>query len=311
MKTYSYDPALGVLKACRKAVGRIGLAMMLAFAVSQGVGLGLILWLEKIAPASLENSWVNLGTATLPIYLLGIPLVFLMIRRLPAAYPLEIHPVGVGGTAAFAVSVYGLFYAAQMATLAAVELLSRLTERNYSNALDELTSTTTAATFVIVGLLGPIMEELLFRGLILRRLLPYGRTFAIVTSALMFGLFHGNFFQMGYAFTIGLGLGYITVRTGSMVHAVVMHVCFNTYSSLLAFMLEKNPAAATAGSLVILAAAVVGWVVLFLKRKTIAYHMRPAPVEPERTLLQMLKSPGMWLYALICTAMAIYILIVL
>ena len=79
--------------------------------------------------------------------------------------------------------------------------------------------------------------------------------------------------------------------------------------NLLAFMLEKNETIATAGSALIMVAAIVGIVVLVTKRKTIAYHLRPAPVEPEHTLLAGLKSPGLWLFVLSCLALAVYFMI--
>lgn len=309
METREFDAALPVLKGCRKALGRVGIALALAFGLSQGVALGLVVLLDRFAPGSMENQWVSLAVGTLPIYLLGMPAAALVMRKMPAAYPLEIRRAGFGATAAFVLSTYTLFYISQTLTLMGMEVLERLTSRDYANALDQLVEPTSPATFVVIGLLGPIMEELLFRGLVLRRLLPYGRVFAIVVSAGMFSLFHGNFFQMGYAFAVGLALAYITVRTGSMVHAVVMHVWFNTYSTFLAFMLEKNEMAATAGAAVIMAAAAAGIVVLWRKRKTIAYHLRPAPIEAERTLMQVVKSPGVWLYALLCVGTGIYFLI--
>lgn len=309
MEPVMYDAAQPLLKSCRRALSRIGIAMALSFALSQGASLGLAYWLRQFAPASLDNQWVNLAVGMLPIYLLGMPVAVLIMRKMPAAYPLEIRRIGFGATAAFVMAVYALFLASQTLTLTAMEGLRQLTGRDYVNALTEVLETPTLATFLIVGILGPIMEELLCRGFILRRLLPYGRTFAIVASAAIFSLFHGSLFQMAYAFAVGLALAYITVRTGSLVHAVVMHVWFNTYSTFLNFMLTKSEMAATACSAVIMVAALGGVVMLLLKRKTIAYHLRPAPVEAGRTLLQMVKSPGMWFYTLLCIGTGVYFLI--
>ncbi|MBP0963177.1 MAG: CPBP family intramembrane metalloprotease [Oscillospiraceae bacterium] len=308
MEPVMYDVAQPLLKSCRKALNRIGIAMALAFAISQGAALGLAYWLRQIAPASLDNPWVNLGVGLLPIYLLGMPVAVLIMRKMPAAYPLETRRIGFGATAAFVMVIYALFLASQTLTLSAMEGLKQLTNRDYVNALSEVLETPTLATFLMVGILGPILEELLCRGFILRRLLPYGRVFAIVASAAIFSLFHGSLFQMAYAFAVGLALGYITVRTGSLVHAVLMHVWFNTYSTFLNFMLTKNEMVATAASAVAMAAALGGVIVLLVKRKTIAYHLRPAPVEAGRTLLQVIKSPCMWFYALLCIGTGVYFL---
>ena len=61
--------------------------------------------------------------------------------------------------------------------------------------------------FLYASVLGPVSEELLFRGYALRTLEPFGRKFAIFGSALLFGLFHGNLLQAPYAFLVGLVLG--------------------------------------------------------------------------------------------------------
>lgn len=49
--------------------------------------------------------------------------------------------------------------------------------------------------WLYVGLAAPVAEELVFRGVLMRGLKPLGRNFAIVTSALMFGLFHDDVVQ--------------------------------------------------------------------------------------------------------------------
>ncbi len=62
--------------------------------------------------------------------------------------------------------------------------------------------------FLYGSLFAPVFEELLFRGVILRSLRPFGKKFAIFGSAYLFGIFHGNLMQTPYAFLMGLLLGY-------------------------------------------------------------------------------------------------------
>lgn len=73
-------------------------------------------------------------------------------------------------------------------------------------------SSDTFSMFLYAAILAPISEELIFRGLILRTLRPYGKRFAIFASAFLFGLFHGNLLQTPYAFLMGLVLGYVTAE---------------------------------------------------------------------------------------------------
>ncbi len=76
-----------------------------------------------------------------------------------------------------------------------------------------------------------LAEEFAFRGVILGILRRFGDGFAIITSAIMFGIMHGNFEQMPFAFLVGLVLGYITVKSGSALIAFAVHA-FNNFVSL-------------------------------------------------------------------------------
>lgn len=88
-------------------------------------------------------------------------------------------------------------------------------------------SSTGVSMFLYVAFIGPVAEELLFRGLLLRILQPYGKRFAILTSAILFGLLHGNVIQSPFAIGVGLVLGYVTLEY-SIIWAIVLHI-FNNF----------------------------------------------------------------------------------
>lgn len=81
--------------------------------------------------------------------------------------------------------------------------------------------------FISTAIIPALVEEFLFRGVILKNLLPYGKTVAIVISALLFSLMHTNFFQFFYTFIAGLVLGYVFLRTGSIWCSVLIHFINN------------------------------------------------------------------------------------
>lgn len=87
-------------------------------------------------------------------------------------------------------------------------------------------SSNTFSMFLYASILAPIWEELLFRGCILRGLRPFGKRFAVLGSALLFGLFHGNLLQAPYALVVGLLLGYVTVEY-SIVWSIALHMFNN------------------------------------------------------------------------------------
>ena len=71
------------------------------------------------------------------------------------------------------------------------------------------------------------MEELLFRGVIMQSLRRFGDSFALWTSAILFGLCHGNLIQGPNAILMGLVIGYLVLRSGSLVTGIVMHLINN------------------------------------------------------------------------------------
>ena len=89
--------------------------------------------------------------------------------------------------------------------------------------------------YFVVGLMAPLVEELVFRGAILRALLRWKSNpwIGIVISAVMFSAIHMNPAQMPHAFLIGILLGWMYYRTDSIVPGVVYHWVNNTIAYVL------------------------------------------------------------------------------
>ena len=96
--------------------------------------------------------------------------------------------------------------------------------------------------YLVVGLLAPLAEEMVFRGAILRSLLQWRSNpwVGIVISALLFAVIHMNPAQMPHAFLIGLLLGWMYWRTDSIVPGVVYHWVNNTVAYVL-YNIYPNP----------------------------------------------------------------------
>jgi len=102
--------------------------------------------------------------------------------------------------------------------------------------------------YLAIGIFAPVAEEMVFRGGILRSLLRLtnGRNcwMAIVFSALLFGVVHGNVAQGVNAFLLGLLLGWMYYRTDSIVPGILFHWVNNTIAFIL-FRLMPDMADAT------------------------------------------------------------------
>jgi membrane protease YdiL (CAAX protease family) len=119
---------------------------------------------------------------------------------------------------------------AQMINTLWISLLELLMNANGGSVVAILEqvagSSDTFSMFFYASILAPVWEELLFRGVILRKLQLFGKRFAVLCSAVLFGLFHGNLLQTPYAILIGLVLGYVTVEY-SIIWAMALHMFNN------------------------------------------------------------------------------------
>ena len=91
-----------------------------------------------------------------------------------------------------------------------------------------------------VVIIAPVVEELIFRGLIMRGFIRnYPKFLAIFYSALLFALFHLNPWQFPATFLLGLILGWIRIRTGSVLAAITGHAMHNGLVFLTVYYLSK------------------------------------------------------------------------
>ena len=123
-----------------------------------------------------------------------------------------------------------------------IDLIERLDiPDDIGDELDEISGTLMG--LVTIGILGPLGEELLFRGAVLRSLLEWRPIrsmpwIAIVLSAALFSLVHMNPAQMPGSFMMGLLFGWLAYRTGSLLPGIVGHM----FNNSLACITEMLPA---------------------------------------------------------------------
>ncbi len=91
-------------------------------------------------------------------------------------------------------------------------------------------------------LIAPACEELLFRFALLKPLRRCGDWFAVIVSAVLFGVFHGNFDQAPYAIGVGIILGLVAVKSGSVLPSIILHSLNNILVSAVNYLPEGNEA---------------------------------------------------------------------
>ena len=129
-------------------------------------------------------------------------------------------------------------------------------------------------SLVVFAVVPAVVEEFVFRGVILGAYSKVDVKAGIVISSLFFALLHFSFGSVMYGFFFGLLFAVIRLSTGNLVYTIIMHCLFNTIYVLMSYMrLDEIPAVVV---FIVFAVALFGFITLvmyFFSRNTIDTHM--------------------------------------
>jgi len=101
--------------------------------------------------------------------------------------------------------------------------------QDYDSMVQDVTGAASSWVLLLaVMVVAPLGEEFLFRGLTQRYAKrSLGITLAVIFQAILFGVYHGNIIQGGYAFVLGAVLGYLAYSFGSITPGILLHMFLN------------------------------------------------------------------------------------
>jgi len=138
------------------------------------------------------------------------------------------------------------------------------------------------ATIATVCLLAPVLEEMLYRGIVLRGFLErYSRGNAIFGSAVFFGAIHLNMYQFLLGVVIGSILGWLYERTRSLIPCIALHGAYNSGTLVLSGLARPGSGEISVGAVLMIYLASLGAAAIgatALRRMLVA---RPASQSPE------------------------------
>lgn len=276
MKFLEYKKSDITDKTLKKDVRQVTTIIFVYFIVFQFAALvsSLILSsMRKESKAAVNDFLSNSGLPYLIAIGLGLFVIFVSMtpsirkqtfavstRKMTGGIFLAL--VAVVMTGQVILSVYGSLF----------EHLVNLIGYTSTEQLKEATGTSkTFSMLLYAGFLGPVTEEIVFRGFLLRNLEKYGQGFAIIISAYMFGLYHSNFLQTPFAFVVGLILGYVALTYG-IKWSILLHI-FNNFvlgDTLNYFLQNFNDRQADiVSSTLIWTGGVIGMVILWFYKGAI------------------------------------------
>ena len=182
------------------------LMIITAVATASTLLIGAI-WYKKHRPCN-DSSLKEVfnGTLLLSLILMGISLQILVSMCLNAVYP----------------------------------LLPQTLIEQYDALMETLLGGNVLLSLFVTVILAPLAEELLFRGITLRKatkIMPF--FLANILQAVLFGIYHGNLVQGAYAFALGLILGFVAEYFHSIWASILLHAFINGSAELLSHLPEN------------------------------------------------------------------------
>lgn len=215
--------------------------LFIATAVIYIIQVILLLTLSENQLTALINSpYYVWGMQVLSMYVIAFPLFMLMISKLPKA---EREKSNIS----FKEFVY-IFLASEAIMLAGslfsewvIGMFESMLGFEVPNATSDMILNAPIWLVILVAVvIGPIVEEMIFRKAYIDRLSIYGDRLAVVVSAVAFGLFHCNFYQLFYATALGLVLGYVYTKTRRSIYNCLLHMAINFMGTMPSLLLSDS-----------------------------------------------------------------------
>ncbi len=238
--------------------------------------------LDRVMSASVGLTLVS-GLMTLAI----VAVIYFAIRRMTPGEAMWLRPVkgpALWSGAALAPALYVLV------TLM-MALLPEGVLEDYNQAASILDEVGVMA-FLCVVVVAPLAEEVVFRGLIMTRLTEVLSPWpAVILSATVFGLCHGELVWFCYAFALGLVFGLLDMRARSILPSILAHIAFNLIGQIFTMLNCFFPEGQWAAP-VVLALFVIGLLMIFLCRREVSAIFRMAPLPEAGAPAPGAVSPG-------------------
>lgn len=217
-----------------------GFSYLFLMAAALAAQFAATLIIRRAAPQILSNVWMLWLLGSVPIYVVGGPVCAALMRRLEkkSLYKTEVSPVWWLRCllCAFflmdAGSLIGTGVNALLQKIAGFQVTAGITDAIAQSSIFQI------VLFAVI--LAPVAEELIFRKLVIDRLIVFGDRAAILISALLFGAMHGNLTQFFYAFFVGLLFGYVYIRTGRLRYTIGLHMTLNFFGSVIPMLLQRQ-----------------------------------------------------------------------
>ncbi|MBR3113115.1 MAG: CPBP family intramembrane metalloprotease [Methanobrevibacter sp.] len=181
-------------------------------------------------------------------YILPFPILLFLMKKLESE-KLEKESLSITSFLLYFCISFTLMIIGNLIGIGVTSLIGTAIQSDIANPIQTLiNSSDILLNLIIISIIGPIFEELLFRKLLIDRTIKYGAKISIILSATLFGLMHGNLNQFFYAFLLGGFFSYIYIKTGKIIYPILLHICLNLMGSVLSLFVLGSANAIAQGT---------------------------------------------------------------
>ncbi|MBE5967921.1 MAG: CPBP family intramembrane metalloprotease [Lachnospiraceae bacterium] len=289
-------------------LSRIGIALSLmaaAILLSQVILSKLV---SSFLPSFADSNWYSWVLVAISMYGVGLPVLYMLTKNIPDSKKKPVQKLKVSqffiiffisAAAMYLTNFFSVFINLILSLIKGGELINP--------AMDAIFEGNPFITFLYTAIGAPIVEEIIFRKILLNKVRRFGDLPAILITGIAFGMFHMNLAQIFYAAALGIIFAYVTIRTNTIRYSILLHIMINTIGATLAPMAVKQ------GNLVLLmllgtwefaaiAAGVVFFIVFVVVKKKITLEPGEIFISPKSSYLL---NAGTILFLSICLAIIV------
>ena len=226
------------MEANRRFFSKIGFNYFALGIIIFVLNIFIGLLISIINPNLLSNQTMMTFFSAIWTYLLPLP-IFIYIMRKTEAKTLEKHKMTIK-TFIICISItMFLMWIGNMMGVITTAGIGSLIQHEVANPInDVINNSGLIANLIIITIIAPIFEELIFRKLLIDRTIKYGGTISVLLSGLLFAFFHGNLSQFFYAFLLGGFFAIIYIKTGQIKYTIGLHMIINFIGSVVSLFVS-------------------------------------------------------------------------
>ena len=295
-----YDEQYG--REAKRIINYAGLALFIMAIAMIGSQTVLDTLAYFFMPEIIESDWYIWALTAITIIGIGFPFYYLFMRKIPDSPRggiVKLKPARF--ITLFFICISAMYITNIFSTILTYIIAMLKGETELVNpAAEAILNSNIYLSLIYAALVAPVIEELIFRKILLDKLRRFGDIPAILMTGIAFGLFHMNLSQFFYAAVLGFIFAYITIKTNTVKYAILLHMMVNFISTAIStFISDNNAIGAALINIWVFGSIAAGIIFFIMNFKKIKFNRSDFPVRTSHYFL----NAGVILYTLVCLIM--------